>query len=144
MSTPNAAHITDPGLQAAFTELLDEMATAGRRHANAHTGAGGGWDIPRALVGDPAAPNVPDQVFDRTAMNDAYLQSLADPNGRTNETASLKRQIDYAAAMERSFRCRHMTLCRAFAAAAARRAGHVAQLSNGVQRDISDIAGGLV
>ena len=75
--------------------------------------------------GDPQDISGMNNAFDRTNLNNTYIQILNDQNeqGFIGEAMAVKIQIDYIAALERSFRTRHCSSVRAKIHAAARRQG---------------------
>lgn len=75
-----------------------------------------GW---QGLVRDPETIG---QAFDRSEANEAYKDTLH--NGASAACAAHNTEIVYVGMLERSFRSRHTSVCRAMAAAAGRRNGH--------------------
>lgn len=75
--------------------------------------------------GDPLDLPRLQEAFNRDEANQAYELLLADKEnpGTTGQAAAIKLQIDYVATLERAFRTRHSTYCRAAAHAAARQRG---------------------
>ena len=65
-------------------------------------------------------------AFDRDALNAVYIAVVSDDaqRGRIGAASVLKLQIDYIAALERSFRTRHATSVRCRIHAGGRRRGH--------------------
>jgi hypothetical protein len=96
--------------------------------AAACSGAPSAWYYPPLdeWTGDPRDIKGMNAAFDRTAINELYEEVVGDPlrQGRQGEAVVLKLQLDYIAALERSFRTRHASSVRSKIHAAARRKGH--------------------
>ncbi len=75
--------------------------------------------------GDPRDIRGMSAAFDRTALNEQYVDLISDKTQecKIGETMATKLQVDYVAAMERGFRTRHCSSIRAKIHAAARRRG---------------------
>ena len=86
--------------------------------------------------------------FDRTAINDNYIQCMSDAGnpGTIGDVISLKQQLDYNAAEERALRLRHASVIRTMTHACGRRRGHYeSRLFPEIERQVSDlIAAGAV
>lgn len=81
------------------------------------------WMIPTSdWGGDLTDLETIKQAFDRSFANEAYTEALN--NGTSGAAAAQNLQIAYISTMERAFRVRHLTPCRAAVHAAGRRYGH--------------------
>ena len=116
-------------LDAAFLAHLETLKDVALANADASCGVGQRtWYVPplNEWSGDPLDLINMKSAFDRTAINTLYVQvvSNTDQDGRIGEAMLLKLQLDYIAALERSYRTRHASSVRCRIHAAARRAGH--------------------
>lgn len=83
--------------------------------------------------GDPSDIQGMNDAFNRSNLNNTYVQIVSDPNGAgtIGESMVVKLQVDYIAALERAFRTRHSSSIRAKLQAASRRRGQ-GDATNGV------------
>jgi len=92
------------------------------------------WMYPPASTwsGNPLDVAGMQQAFDRSQLNELYMQAVCDPlrEGKVGDLAAAKTQIDYTAVMSRAFSTRHSTRIRNIAHNTARKYGHGNQ--NGV------------
>ena len=84
------------------------------------------WMMPAAIgnwKGNPLDIASIADAFDRSEANEQYQDAIF-KNGTSGTAMGQKVQIDYLGMMERAFRSRHKTPCRAAMHAAGRRKGH--------------------
>jgi hypothetical protein len=134
------------GLDDYFLALLDRLSVVAAANSIAvcnsdyqrqwflSAALGAGWS------GNPMDIQGMNLAFDRSALNSIYLSVLSStsPLGRTGEAGLLKIQIDYVAAVERSFRTSQASSIRCKIHAAARRS------IQGASGGLFDIGGGTI
>lgn len=114
----------DPNFDGHITKL--ELFSAAAAEACCMTGQRQ-WYYPplNGWSGHPSDITGMNQAFDRTELNENYIEVVGDLNqlGAMGEATALKVQIDYIAALERSFRTRHMSSVRSKMHARGRKEG---------------------
>ena len=104
------------------------------------------WQIPEGLANVDLfdIANLHKPVFDRTEINDNYVDVMKSPEddeaGTIGDTISLKNQIDYNAMEERAFRLRHASAVRCNIHAHGRRHGHcISNLFPKIEKQMADM-----